>query len=50
MAEHVREIIIEPMLELYLPPQHLRADDQTMERAIHAYERALSGFDRELLC
>jgi hypothetical protein len=49
MTEAARDIIIEPMLELYLPPLHLRQDAQAQERALAAYEKALAGFDRDTL-
>jgi hypothetical protein len=29
----VRDIVLWPMLELYLPPQHLRGDEQALARA-----------------
>jgi hypothetical protein len=49
MTQAVRDLILEPMLELYLPPTHLRADAQARERALAAYEQALARFDRDTL-
>jgi hypothetical protein len=49
MTQAVREVIITPMVELYLPPLHLRADPAARIRALDAYEKALAPFDRDTL-
>jgi hypothetical protein len=49
MTGPVREIIIEPMLALYLPPRHLRTDQKARALALAAYETALDRFDRDTL-
>jgi hypothetical protein len=49
MTPAVRETIIEPMVELYLPPQHLRGDREAQARALEVYGQALDPFDRETL-
>jgi hypothetical protein len=49
MTSLVRQVIIEPMGELYLPPLHLRADREARSRALDAYETALAPFDRTTL-
>jgi len=48
-VEAVRDLILKPMLELYLPPLHLRRDGQAQARALAAYEKGLERFDRETL-
>lgn len=49
MTQTVRDIVLGPMTELYLPPLHLRRDAQAQARALAAYEQALAGFDRDAL-
>jgi hypothetical protein len=49
MTDAVRQAILEPMLALYLPPLHLRADAQARARALALYEQALVPFDRGTL-
>jgi hypothetical protein len=49
MTQAVRDLILGPMLELYLPPLHLRRNAQAQARALAAYEKALERFDRETL-
>jgi hypothetical protein len=44
----VREAILKPMLEIYAAPPHL-IDAQDRKRALAAYERVLSRFDRQTL-
>jgi hypothetical protein len=49
MTDAVRQAILEPMLQLYLPPLHLRADAQAQAGALALYEQALAPFDRGTL-
>jgi hypothetical protein len=49
MTDAVRQAILEPMLQLYLPPLHLRADAQAQALALALYEQALAPFDRGTL-
>ncbi len=49
MTDAVRDIILKPMCELYLPPLHLRREADAQERALAAYETALAPFDSETL-
>jgi hypothetical protein len=49
MTQAVRDIILTPMQELYLPPLHLRRDADAQARALAAYEAALSSFDPDTL-
>ena len=49
MTDAVRDIILKPMQELYLPPLHLRHDVDAQARALAAYETALAAFDRDTL-
>jgi hypothetical protein len=45
----VREVILDPMCELFPPPRHLRGCADVQIRALAAYEKALAGFDRDTL-
>ena len=49
MTDAVRDIILKPMCELYLPPLHLRRDADAQERALAAYATALAPFNRDTL-
>jgi hypothetical protein len=49
MADAVRDLILKPMQELYLPPLHLRHDADAQARALAAYETALASFDADTL-
>jgi hypothetical protein len=49
MTDAVRDIILKPMCELYLPPLHLRRDADAQDRALAAYETSLAPFDRDTL-
>ena len=49
MTQAVRELIIEPLVERYPPPWHLRHSPEAQERALADYEAALANFDRGVL-
>lgn len=48
-TEDVHEIIFKRMLQVYLPPLHLRNNREGQEIALRGYEHALFGFKPETL-
>ena len=49
MTDAVRDLILKPMQEIYLPPLHLRHDADAQARALDAYAAALAPFDGDTL-
>jgi hypothetical protein len=49
MADAVRDIILQPMQEMFLPPVHLRRHADAQARALDAYAKALAQFDSDTL-